>query len=650
MDKARLGIVAVLVAGGVAACGGSSGGKSQSDTTPPTVASTSPGTGSFIDVSAAISFTFSEAMNRQSVEGAVTISPAVACLWGWSSDSLTASCLHAAGLPHSTHYSVTVGTGASDAAGNGLSAPYSFTFDTAPPPDTTPPTMSAVAPVDGATGVAIDTAISITFSEPVNQATVTVGVTPNVDLGLPEWSPNSLTVTFAPPAPLAYSTGYTLTVNGADNAGNALAGTKSFTFTTAPPPEPPVVVSATPAAGSTAAPSTTNISLSFSQSMDRNSVETAFSILPALTCAWGWSTDSTLATCTHADFAFDTDYTMTLGTGAMNQSGTHLAATFTDSFHTELTPDTIKPVVCPSTGGVAPCPATSTTFPAAAATGIARATNIVVSFSEPMDKATAQTAFAITSPVGHNAGVFTWNAAGDEMTYNPDVDFDYGNNVSWTVSTAAKDLAGNTLAQAFTSSFLAIRTGTTILTSIAALDGYASAGALGGGVTELYSGYTSLEWRGFLSFDLGGLPSTLTSITSASLTAYQSSVSAADVYTVSGPLSAESVDYGTTLDIADFSTPVLTFPGKCGLPRLPPCPNPVDDYVTLSSDATIGSKTVNVAAKVIRDWNARATRGNRCQFRLRFRSLTTAASKYVAFYSADNATNKPQLTVSYEYP
>ena len=40
------------------------------------------------------------------------------------------------------------------------------------PPDTTPPTVSSVSPADGATGVATTTAVSATFSEAMNAATI----------------------------------------------------------------------------------------------------------------------------------------------------------------------------------------------------------------------------------------------------------------------------------------------------------------------------------------------------------------------------------------------------------------------------------------------------------------------------------------------
>jgi len=41
--------------------------------------------------------------------------------------------------------------------------------------DTTPPTVSSVSPAADATGVALDTAVSATFSEAMDESTITTG-------------------------------------------------------------------------------------------------------------------------------------------------------------------------------------------------------------------------------------------------------------------------------------------------------------------------------------------------------------------------------------------------------------------------------------------------------------------------------------------
>ncbi|WP_407647142.1 DUF4082 domain-containing protein [Goekera deserti] len=106
-------------------------------------------------------------------------------------------------------------------------------------PDTTAPTVTAVSPTAGATGVATSVTPVVTFSEPVTAATVTLtgpagAVTGSVALGA-----DKRTATFTPAAALAGSTTYTLAVPAAtDLAGNALAAASSGTFSTVTPPCP----------------------------------------------------------------------------------------------------------------------------------------------------------------------------------------------------------------------------------------------------------------------------------------------------------------------------------------------------------------------------------------------------------------------------
>ena len=103
------------------------------------------------------------------------------------------------------------------------------------PTDTTPPTVVSTVPVDGAVDVAINgTAISVTFSEAIDPATVTdVTLTMNPSMACTRGCTNA-TATMTPSAALAYGTTYTVTATTGikDQAGNALAAAHSWTFTT----------------------------------------------------------------------------------------------------------------------------------------------------------------------------------------------------------------------------------------------------------------------------------------------------------------------------------------------------------------------------------------------------------------------------------
>ena len=88
--------------------------------------------------------------------------------------------------------------------------------------DNTAPTAS-IAP--SGTSVAIDTTVVVSFSEAMNQTSVTIvveGVT-----GTISWNGN--VATFTPSADLAYNTAYTVSVSGKDLAGNTMTAEASFT-------------------------------------------------------------------------------------------------------------------------------------------------------------------------------------------------------------------------------------------------------------------------------------------------------------------------------------------------------------------------------------------------------------------------------------
>lgn len=75
-------------------------------------------------------------------------------------------------------------------------------------------------------------------------------------------------------------------------------------------------------------------------------------------------------------------------------------------------------------------------------------TTISVEFSEEMDRASVEGAFSLAPEVQGN---FTWE--GNSPTFALATDLEYGTKYTVTVSTTAKDKAGNTLAGAYTWSF-----------------------------------------------------------------------------------------------------------------------------------------------------------------------------------------------------
>ncbi|MGZ3456917.1 MAG: Ig-like domain-containing protein [Archangium sp.] len=145
--------------------------------------------------------------------------------------------------------------------------------------DTTHPSITFRNPGVGATNVASNTSVVVTFSEAVDPATVmgsnfTLSSTAGPVTGTVRYDAASWTATFTPSAALAYSTVYTVSLaNIQDLSHLALTPTSwSFTTGTAPDTTPPTVTSVSPANGATGVASSDPILVTFSESVDTTSL------------------------------------------------------------------------------------------------------------------------------------------------------------------------------------------------------------------------------------------------------------------------------------------------------------------------------------------------------------------------------------------
>jgi uncharacterized protein DUF4082/Big-like domain-containing protein/IPT/TIG domain-containing protein len=117
-------------------------------------------------------------------------------------------------------------------------------------PDVTPPTVIARTPAPDETGVGVGTLVSVTFSEPIDSATMngtTFGLSDSAGSVVPgtvTYDTPTRTATFDPTSSLTFSKAYTATVQGGPNgvkdlSDNALAADSMWTFTTGAKPPPP---------------------------------------------------------------------------------------------------------------------------------------------------------------------------------------------------------------------------------------------------------------------------------------------------------------------------------------------------------------------------------------------------------------------------
>jgi hypothetical protein len=354
-------------------------------------------------------------------------------------------------LAQGTNYSATLTSGVKDLAGNGLRVPFTWTFTTAD----VRPFVTLISPANGASGIATNTVVNITFSEAMDQASIVAAgtitmkntVTGTAIPGTVTYNPATNVATFTPTNILSPLTAYTVTVSTAakDITGNTLAAPFISTFTTAAAPDttPPTVTSVFPAAGATNVPTNTAPTITFSEAMDGNTINGTTITLKNTTTGTAVAGTVSYNTTTHiATFtptvalANGTGYTITVTTGVKDVAGNALATQFTSTFTTAAAPDTTPPTV-------------TTTSPLDGATNVAINTTVTATFSEPMDAATITAAgtFTMTTTTGavNVPGTVTYNPATNTATFTPTSLLLHNTGYTATITTAAKDVAGNAM-------------------------------------------------------------------------------------------------------------------------------------------------------------------------------------------------------------
>jgi hypothetical protein len=197
-----------------------------------------------------------------------------------------------------------------------------------------------VSPAADATGVAIDTTVSVTFSEAMNASTITTGsFTLSGVSGSVSYNSGTYTATFTPSANLSYSTTYTANLSTAitDAAGNPLAA-YSWSFTTvAGDTTPPIVVSVLPEADATDVALDTVVTATFNEAMDESTITASSFTLDGVSGSVSYNSGTYTATFTpSADLSGDTTYTANLSTAITDAAGNPLASAYSWSFTTAM--------------------------------------------------------------------------------------------------------------------------------------------------------------------------------------------------------------------------------------------------------------------------------------------------------------------------
>jgi outer membrane beta-barrel protein len=236
-----------------------------------------------------------------------------------------------------------------------------------------------------------------------------------------------------------YSFGVTFNLGGERKAVAAITDTSTPADNT-----PPTVSFTTPVNGDTAVPLNQKASVAFSEPMDQKSMSAStFTVKQGSKRVSGevTSTDST-ATFTPANSLEKGKlYTATVTTGAKDKAGNELANNYMWEFSTGPVADVTPPTV-------------TFTSPVKGAPAAPVSQKVNAAFSEPMDPATI-TASTFTLKQGNTPVAGKVMSSDSTASFTPSRNFEKGKVYTATVTTGAKDLAGNALTRDYVWDFTA---------------------------------------------------------------------------------------------------------------------------------------------------------------------------------------------------
>ena len=300
-------------------------------------------------------------------------------------------------LASDTLYTITVGAGVTDSSGNALAPAFTSTFRTAvgtPVTDVGQPSVDSVSPPNGQQEVPLNPTVTVRTDKAINPITINSGgFAVSSNQGSVEGTlvvvPDQKNWTFAPTAPLAPTTNYSLEVtNGLrDIAGNRLSGGVGSSFATGTAlanPAGPQITSVTPPSNATNVFLNQPITIRFSEPLAVSTVTSQTVVVSrggvlvtgVLTLVennrairWVPASSGTLAP--------SALHTITVTTGVTGLANNPLATQVTSTFTTGTATDTTAPAV--------------TSFdPVNGAQNVPRNQQIQVTFNEPIDPASVQ--------------------------------------------------------------------------------------------------------------------------------------------------------------------------------------------------------------------------------------------------------------------
>ena len=465
MRRRALPFALLLIASLLTACGGGSGSGSTASTSQPSTESAQelvsviyPAGGSNKAMAdTQLSVTFSDAMDPTTINEStfrLTDADGVSVSGTVSYSGVTAVFKPVAALASNGLYTATLTSGVRCADGTGLADDFSWTFGTSPDADNTPPTVTdtafAITEQNGAYGGVV----VAFFSEAMDPATInaqTFLVSGPGNIPVPgTLQLIGLTGVFTPDQPFAPLSTYTATVTTGvtDLSGVPLAQAKTWNFMT---PRASIltgisttVASVAPADMSTNVLLGTEITVSFSQTMDPATITTrTFHLLAPDGSPVSGTVQYSGTTATFIPAAAlqpNTTYEATLTAGAASLAGIPMDSDYVWGFTTGTETAGTPPVV-------------QFTTPLSGDTNMGLGTSVLAAFDEPMDPLSiTASSFTLTTADGMPVdGMVSFT--GLTAVFTPGAELAPGTTYTARLTTAVKDAGGTPMTSDYVWSF-----------------------------------------------------------------------------------------------------------------------------------------------------------------------------------------------------
>jgi hypothetical protein len=473
-------------------------GFSTTSTGPAFIASNIPAGATGVPLNAPVVLQFSSSINPTSQPAGVQITTggnAVNGTYAFNSDQTILTFTPASALTAGTTYTATYTAQLTDAAGNGLTNPGSFSFTTGTAADTTGPGIVSTDPLANETGVGTNAILRVVFNKPVDPTTISSsnfilynGNNTSITYpGTVAISADRFSATFTPTSPLLGLTQYLwqlYTYKGENGVNDVQNVSQYFTTGGSADTTPPTVTAISPSNGATGVPVNTKIAALFSKAIDATSVNnTSISLSPPAAGTASLSADQLSLTFTPtANLSTSIIYTISIA-GLRDTDGNALTPFTPTTFTTgsSSTPDTTQPSV--------------TSFvPAGGTTNVALSSTITINISKPINPVSVRTdtntgtdSFAVfMTPSGESqvqvGGTFTVTntSTTSQIVFTPASPFEPNSSVTVYAgyNIYMTDYAGNNLNPASATFTTATGTDTTVphVTSVTPPNGATAVG------------------------------------------------------------------------------------------------------------------------------------------------------------------------------